>query len=98
MMTSRQYARAKKMWADGVKVKVIAMDLGLKEYQVMDTAVWHRDDFPKRKSSAHLTDEQITAILSYRAEGRSIKWIAIEVCCSKSTVEQILRIARKGKR
>lgn len=94
-MTETQYAVARKMWADGASMKSIAYKVGMTLKELASVTRSNRDDFPRRRNSTHLTDEQIASIHSLRAGGMTIKKVAETVGCSKSTVERLLRIARK---
>lgn len=93
-MTETQYAVARKMWADGASMKSIAYRVGVTLKELANVARTNRDDFPARRSSTHLTDEQLASIHMLRAGGMTIKKVAETVGCSKSTVERLLRIAR----
>ena len=66
-MTETQYAVARKMWADGASMKSIAYKVGMTLKELASVTRSHRDDFPRRRDSTHLTDEQIASIHSRRS-------------------------------
>lgn len=88
MLTSRQYVRMREMWRDGVKIKVIAKEIGCSAVTVGNVANAHREDFPRRNHKT--TEEDVRTMMAMRSEGASIASIARVVGCNRWTVRRRL--------
>lgn len=84
-MTPEAYARMRELWAEGVKARAIASELGYSESYVRKVACTHRSDFPARHvmhgayirelAVARVRSGRMTRVQAARAAGVAVSTV-----------------------
>lgn len=91
-MNSRQYVEAKRLWAEGAKMKEIAAEVGCTISALAHYTYRNREDFPRRRSYKTLTDDEVRIAAGMVARGMSAAKVARLVGVDQCTLRR--RIAR----